>query len=436
MAQDTSRKRSDSSSESGKQPKKRQRNGSDEKDTKLPPIHSLMGSNHDKDNNNQGVVDDDPKTTDKSVDEPPTSSDSNKPLQQLVQSLDSKPDLASDSPRNEHNIYPNSHVPQTHMQPVFSGGYPAPLPLQYPSLSPQHYMPNPSGYGSIPPGFYPMEMAPPATEDKESSNKDDPKNFRFVDMNRGNASIPGGLGGTPSTLTAPSKQADQQAYPYTPPSKHEMSYQERTTDENNAPTFKREGHKVARIQKWTEEEDSLIIYYKEQMHYSWKSIAQLIGKTHSWQAVQMRYLRTHKLRNANWSEKDEIRLINTIKKDWNNRWKRISSDLGPAFTPERCQDKASKLVKAIESSYVSKLFEQSTAADNIPHNKKLMMIYRGIDVISYTDSEDEDQDTPKNNPIKEIDNATNDEQPTTKADPVPINSTTLHHLKENSDANS
>ncbi|OWB78996.1 hypothetical protein B5S32_g3205 [[Candida] boidinii] len=163
--------------------------------------------------------------------------------------------------------------------------------------------------------------------------------------------------------------------------------------------------KKYQIQKWTREEDQLIIYYKEEMKLSWKSIAQLIGKRHSWQAIQMRYLRSHKSRNDSWTRHDEIRLINAIRRDWENRWRRISADLGPSFNSPRCISKATELCRHIDDERISKIFEIKEVNNYARSNntedfikacdikdtethKKLMLVYMGLDAISYESDEE------------------------------------------------
>lgn len=130
--------------------------------------------------------------------------------------------------------------------------------------------------------------------------------------------------------------------------------------------------------KWTQEEDNLIIRYKEERHLSWKRIASLLGGNRTWQAVQMRYLRTHKLRESPWSSKDADHLVESVKRDWEDRWKRIARDLGPSFSPQKCFDKIKSICIHGEDE-----FQSSQHCDL----KKLMLVYLGLDAIAY-DSDD------------------------------------------------
>ncbi|GMM29567.1 hypothetical protein DAMA08_023120 [Martiniozyma asiatica (nom. inval.)] len=158
-------------------------------------------------------------------------------------------------------------------------------------------------------------------------------------------------------------------------------------------------HQGKKVYAWTRAEDEAIVYYKEEMKYSWKKIEQELAGRHSWQAIQMRYLRNHKSRNDEWSRFMEIKLINAIRKDWENRWKRIGQELGRDFGAERCITKNMEICKKMEMPYYSQVFQNKeiTTGYKNPFNdikdaeahKKLMLVYMGLDAISYEDSDDE-----------------------------------------------
>ncbi|QPG73724.1 hypothetical protein FOA43_001037 [Brettanomyces nanus] len=149
---------------------------------------------------------------------------------------------------------------------------------------------------------------------------------------------------------------------------------------------------------WSKTEDDAIVYYKEEMKYSWKRIEELLKHRHSWQAIQMRYLRNHKSRNEEWSRYMEIKLINNIRKDWENRWRRISADLGKDFSVERCMNKNIEICKKMEIPYYSSVFENKDITQGYENpfhdikdpeqHKKLMLVYMGLDSISYEDAEE------------------------------------------------
>ncbi|TID30325.1 hypothetical protein CANINC_001112 [Pichia inconspicua] len=153
-----------------------------------------------------------------------------------------------------------------------------------------------------------------------------------------------------------------------------------------------------KVVEWSKEEDDAIVYYKEEMKYSWKRIEELLESKHSWQAIQMRYLRNHKSRNEDWSKFMEVKLINAVRKDWENRWRRISAELGKHFTPERCLAKNIDICKKIETDYYTQVFQNKefkNAYLNPLHDikdpeqhKKLLLVYMGLDSISYEDEPD------------------------------------------------
>lgn len=149
---------------------------------------------------------------------------------------------------------------------------------------------------------------------------------------------------------------------------------------------------------WTKTEDDAVVYYKEEMLYSWKRIEELLEHRHSWQAIQMRYLRNHKSRNEEWSRYMEIKLVNAVRKDWENRWKRIAEELGNDFSPERCFTKNVEVCQKMERPYFATMFENKEVLAGY-HNpfhdikdpeahKRLMMVYMGIDNISSTNPAD------------------------------------------------
>ncbi|KAH3669332.1 hypothetical protein OGAPHI_001453 [Ogataea philodendri] len=154
-----------------------------------------------------------------------------------------------------------------------------------------------------------------------------------------------------------------------------------------------------RSRAWTKAEDDAIIYYKEEMKYSWKEIEKILKNRHSWQAIQMRYLRNHKSKSDSWSRFMELRLINAIRKDWEGRWKRISKDLGNDLTVDRCLMKNVELCKKMDDPIFGKIFSNkeitqgysnpnSDIKDEDSH-RKLMLVYMGLDSISYESDEGE-----------------------------------------------
>lgn len=98
-----------------------------------------------------------------------------------------------------------------------------------------------------------------------------------------------------------------------------------------------------RIKRWTQEEDRLIIHYKENLKKSWKDIESLLDGKHSWQAIQMRYLRCHKTRNNTWKDEDVEKLLLRIQEDFDNRNKRILIEMGPSFSAQRIAIKIEQL---------------------------------------------------------------------------------------------
>lgn len=192
-------------------------------------------------------------------------------------------------------------------------------------------------------------------------------------------------------------------------------------NEHNSRGSKRRKFNTRNVTEWTKAEDDAIVYYKEEMKYSWKRIEALLEHKHSWQAIQMRYLRNHKSRNDEWSRFMEVKLINAIRKDWETRWKRIGSELGRDFTPERCINKNIEICKKMELPYYHQVFNNKDILQGYKNqfndikepeaHKKLLLVYMGLDSITYEDSDndEEGEKSPsgdKNNDVDESVNGT------------------------------
>ncbi|KAG5355960.1 Myb-related protein A [Yarrowia sp. B02] len=87
--------------------------------------------------------------------------------------------------------------------------------------------------------------------------------------------------------------------------------------------------------RWSRDDDTTVLYLKEVEQVTWKEAALLIRYRHSWQAVQMRYLRTLCRLTGKWSQDDSARLEEVMSRDWRHRWKRLATEMGPQFPVER-----------------------------------------------------------------------------------------------------
>lgn len=87
--------------------------------------------------------------------------------------------------------------------------------------------------------------------------------------------------------------------------------------------------------RWTPTDDRLILYLKEIEGLTWKESALMIRYRHSWQAVQMRYLRTLCRLTGKWTQQETEQLEGIVARDWAGRWKRIATEMGPQFPVER-----------------------------------------------------------------------------------------------------
>lgn len=87
--------------------------------------------------------------------------------------------------------------------------------------------------------------------------------------------------------------------------------------------------------RWTPCDDRLIMYLKEIEGLTWKESALMIRYRHSWQAVQMRYLRTLCRLTGKWTKQETDKLKSVVARDWAGRWRRIATEMGPQFPAER-----------------------------------------------------------------------------------------------------
>ncbi|CAN6626776.1 hypothetical protein TRVA0_011S00452 [Trichomonascus vanleenenianus] len=92
----------------------------------------------------------------------------------------------------------------------------------------------------------------------------------------------------------------------------------------------------AKGNRWCERDDYIISVLKEAYDFPWRRIATFIDNRHSWQAVQMRYLRTLKNRNQLFNAEESKRFLVCLKRDWETRFHRIACEMGNGFSVKRC----------------------------------------------------------------------------------------------------
>lgn len=92
-----------------------------------------------------------------------------------------------------------------------------------------------------------------------------------------------------------------------------------------------------RAKRWSESDDDKIAFLREYGNLKWHEVTEFINGRHTTQAVQMRYLRSLKRRNDTLTLDQRKKLAQVVEEDYQNRFKRISIAMGPAFTPLRIQ---------------------------------------------------------------------------------------------------
>lgn len=104
-------------------------------------------------------------------------------------------------------------------------------------------------------------------------------------------------------------------------------------------------NKAQNSRVWLPEEDELMIHLKEERKLSWEQIAMLIPRT-TRNTCQMRYLRHYAYRNNPLDEPEARRLLECVRRDWENRWDRISANFDSSrSTGLRCQAQLMKILK-------------------------------------------------------------------------------------------
>lgn len=91
------------------------------------------------------------------------------------------------------------------------------------------------------------------------------------------------------------------------------------------------------IRRWTESDDDKVAFLREYGNLKWHEVTEFINGRHTPQAVQMRYLRSLKRRNDTLTMAEEGKLRRLVVEDYESRFKRISTQMGPSFTPIRIQ---------------------------------------------------------------------------------------------------
>lgn len=93
----------------------------------------------------------------------------------------------------------------------------------------------------------------------------------------------------------------------------------------------------ANVRKWTESDDDKVAFLREYGNLKWHEVTEFINGRHTPQAVQMRYLRSLKRRNDSLTTEERNKLHQVLVEDYEGRFKRISTQMGPSFTPVRMQ---------------------------------------------------------------------------------------------------
>lgn len=89
--------------------------------------------------------------------------------------------------------------------------------------------------------------------------------------------------------------------------------------------------------RWTDSDDDKVAFLREYGNLKWHEVTEFINGRHTPQAVQMRYLRSLKRRNDKLTPEESTKLRRLVVEDYESRFKRLSTAMGPSFTPVRIQ---------------------------------------------------------------------------------------------------
>lgn len=91
------------------------------------------------------------------------------------------------------------------------------------------------------------------------------------------------------------------------------------------------------VKRWTESDDDKVAFLREYGNLRWFEVTELLNGRHTPQAVQMRYLRSLKRRNDQLTPEEREKFEKIVTEDYENRFKRIATQMGPSFTAVRIQ---------------------------------------------------------------------------------------------------
>lgn len=91
------------------------------------------------------------------------------------------------------------------------------------------------------------------------------------------------------------------------------------------------------VRRWTDSDDDKVAFLREYGKLKWHEVTEFINGRHTPQAVQMRYLRSLKRRNDGVTSSERKKLTKLVIEDYEGRFRRLSIQMGPAFTPVRIQ---------------------------------------------------------------------------------------------------
>jgi hypothetical protein len=156
------------------------------------------------------------------------------------------------------------------------------------------------------------------------------------------------------------------------PSKQETiiigTQQKRTKTSERANSPKHGQYRVAK-QKFSQDDDDLLINLKEVKKLTWKQIAEHFnGRTAG--ALQVRYCTKLKARASSWSDDDLDALRDAVQQYDNDKWSVVSQKLGGKYTPTLCREKYKQL-RSFSSSNINTAHDSGGGTGNMTEHHKI-----------------------------------------------------------------
>lgn len=178
-------------------------------------------------------------------------------------------------------------------------------------------------------GEYQANLFPPQNTSASISSQD---LVPIAQQARASRETTVGAGQTESCSETEDDEEYEDILPPPPASKSRKSRKKAVTKRKRS--FKN-SRKEKATRHWTASDDDKVAFLREYGNLKWHEVTEFLNGRHTPQAVQMRYLRSLKRRNDGLCDAEKAKLKRIVEEDYEGRFKRIATQMGPSFTPIR-----------------------------------------------------------------------------------------------------